>query len=164
MPIASYPRVTLNTTGQTNNPRSGTGLAIFNQSTGQYVIADSSLYPINSGGLASENTVYAVNTNLTSIENNVTLIESELNASSNYQQGFDISRNFSLPLTLTALPSFTCVQVVLIAPVNGFWLIINGGAEIFIPPYTTLPINVNNTNTLSARYQTAGDVLFYYYH
>ena len=164
MPIASYPRVTLNTTGQTNNPRSGTGLAIFNQSTGQYVIADSSLYPINSGGLASENTLVNVNTNLISIESNVLSIESELTGSNNYQQGIDISRNFTLPLTSTALPSNICVQVVLIAPVNGFWLNINSGAEIFIPPYTTLPINVHNTNTLSARYQTAGDVLFYYYH
>ena len=164
MPIASYPRITLNTTGQTNNPRSGTGLAIFNQSTGQYVIADSSLYPINSGGLASENTLASVNTNLNSIENNVLLIQSELTDSNNYQQGIDISRNFSLPLTSTALPSNTCVQVVLISPVNGFWLTINSGGEIFIPPYTTLPINTNNTNTLSARYQTAGDVLFYYYH
>jgi hypothetical protein len=164
MPIASYPRITLNTTGQTNNPRSGNGLAIFNQSTGQYVIADSSLYPINSGGLASENTLENVNVSLSSIETNVTTIQTELYSSVNYQQGLDISRNFTLPLTVTALPSFTCVQVVLIAPVNGFWLIINGGAEIFIPPYTTLPINVNNTNTLSARYQGAGDVLFYYYH
>jgi hypothetical protein len=164
MPIASYPRITLNTTGQTNNPRSGTGLAIFNQSTGQYVIADSNLYPINSGGLASENTLYAVNTNLTSIEVNVIAIKDELTGSNNYQQGFDISRNFNLPLTSTALPANTCVQVVIISPVNGFWLTINSGAEIFIPPYTTLPINANNTNTLSARYQTAGDVLFYYYH
>jgi hypothetical protein len=164
MPIASYPRITLNTTGQTNNPRSGTGLAIFNQSTGQYVIADSSLYPINSGGLASENTLVNVGTNIGSIEVNVLQIQSELAGSKNYQQGYDISRNYTLPLTSTALPANTCVQVVLISPVNGFWLTINGGGEIFIPPYTTLPINANNTNTLSARYQTAGDVLFYYYH
>jgi hypothetical protein len=164
MPIASYPRITLNTTGQTNNPRSGTGLAIYNQSSGQYVIADSSLYPINSGGLASENTLSAINTNLNSIENNVTLIQSELAGSNTYQQGFDISRNFTLPSLSTPLPTNTCVQVVIISPVNGFWITINGGTEMFIPPYTTLPINTNNTDTITARYQIAGDVLFYYYH
>jgi hypothetical protein len=164
MPIASYPRITLNTTGQTNNPRSGTGLAIFNQSTGQYIIADSNLYPINNGGLASENTLNNVNTSLTSIETNVLSIQTELAGSITYQQGFDISKNYTLPLTSTALPSNTCVQVVIISPVNGFYLTINGGGEIFIPPYTTLPINTNNTNTLSARYQTAGDLLSYYYH
>lgn len=164
MPIASYPRITLNTTGQTNNPRSGTGLAIFNQSTGQYVIADSSFFPINNGGLASENTLIALNSILNTIELEVLSIQSELTGSNNYQQGFDISRNFTLTLTSTALPSNTCVQVVIISPVNGFWLTINSGGEIFIPPYTTLPINTNNTNTLSARYQTAGDVLSYYYH
>jgi len=164
MPIASYPRITLNTTGQTNNPRSGNGLAIYNQSTGQYVIADSSFFPINNGGLASENTLVSANTSLSLIEANVLLIQSELTGSNNYQQGYDISRNYTLPLTLTALTANTCKQVVLISPVNGFYLTINSGGEIFIPPYTTLPINTNNTNTLSVRYQTAGDVLSYYYH
>jgi hypothetical protein len=164
MPIASYPRITLNTTGQTNNPRSGIGLAIYNQASGQYVIADSSLYPINSGGLASENTLDNVNTNLGLIETNVSQIQGDISSSGIYQQGLDISRNFTLPFLSTPLPSNTCVQMVIISPVNGFWITINGGTEMFIPPYTTLPINTNNTDTITARYQIAGDVLFYYYH
>lgn len=65
MPIGSYPRITLNTTGQTNNPLSGTGLAIYNQEGGQYVIADSDLFPINNGGLASKDDLAEVNGNLT---------------------------------------------------------------------------------------------------
>jgi hypothetical protein len=150
MPIASYPRITLNTTSQNNNARSGTGLAIFNQTTGQYVIADSNLYPINNGGLASENTLVQVINYL--IANNT------------YNQAIDFSDNITLPLVSTQLNSQSCVQVVLIAPINGFWVSINAGGEIFIPANTTIPVNVTNTDQLSVRYQTAGDVLNFYYH
>ncbi len=150
MPIASYPRVTLNTTGTTNNPQSGTGLAVLNQTNGQYVIADSNLFPINNGGLASQNTLVQVLNYLIS--------------GNSYNQGTDFSENFTLPLVSASLPIAGCNQVVLIAPANGFWLTINAGGEIFIPANTTIPVNVSDTSQLSVRYQTAGDVLYYYYH
>ena len=98
------------------------------------------------------------------IEGDLLNIDSKLSASNNYAQGMDTSATFVLPLAITTLPTITCTQVVLIAPVNGFWLVVNSGGEMFIPPYTTLPVNVNNVNKLRARYQTAADTLFYYYH
>jgi hypothetical protein len=150
MPIASYPRVTLNTTGTTNNPQSGTGLAILNQTNGQYLIADSNLFPINNGGIASQNTLVQV--------------LNYLITANTYNQAIDFSDNITLPLVSTQLTSQGCVQVVLIAPINGFWLSINAGGEIFIPANTTIPVNVANTDQLSVRYQTAGDVLYFYYH
>ena len=157
MPISSYPRITLTNTRNNNNPQSGQGLAILNQSTGQYVIADSNFFPINNGGLASETTLLLIEANTATILANQII-------DNNYVQGIDTSASYVLPLAITTLPSQACLQVVLISPVNGFWLIVNSGNEIFIPPYTTLPINVTNTNQLRARYQTAGDTLFYYYH
>jgi len=69
MPIGSYPRITLNETTTTNNPASGTGLAIYNYNTDTYAIADSDLFPINGGGLASNNSVYDVYSALKSNEN-----------------------------------------------------------------------------------------------
>lgn len=157
MPISSYPRITLTNTRNNNNPQSGTGLAILNQSTGQYVIADSNFFPINNGGLSSEGTLLL-------IEANTATISANQGININYVQGIDTSASYVLPLAITTLPSQSCLQVVLISPVNGFWLVVNSGNEIFIPPYTTLPVNVTNTNQLRARYQTAGDTLFYYYH
>lgn len=157
MPISSYPRITLTNTRNNNNPQSGTGLAILNQSTGQYVIADSNFFPINNGGLSSEGTLLL-------IEANTATISANQGININYVQGIDTSASYVLPLAITTLPSQSCLQVVLISPVNGFWLVVNSGNEIFIPPYTTLPVNVTNTNQLRARYQTPGDTLFYYYH
>jgi hypothetical protein len=157
MPISSYPRITLAATKDNKNPQSGTGLAILNQVNGQYVIADSNFFPINNGGLASEGTAALIETNTAQIYANQLI-------NSNYVQGIDKSVSYVLPLAIATLPSQACLQVVLISPINGFWLIVNSGNEIFIPPYTTLPVNVTNTNQLRARYQTAGDTLFYYYH
>jgi hypothetical protein len=101
---------------------------------------------------------------LNTIELDLLNILTELTNSTFYAQGMDTSATFTLPLAITTLPTITCKQVVLIAPVNGFWLVVNSGGEMFIPPYTTLPVNVTNVNRLRARYQTAGDTLFYYYH
>jgi hypothetical protein len=157
MPISSYPRITLTNTRNNNNPQSGQGLAILNQSTGQYVIADSAFFPINNGGLASENTLQSVNTVSTNIE---TLITS----ANTYTQTADISAKFSLPETATAIGSGSCKQVVLIAPASGFWLTIQGGGEMFMPPYSTIPVNVTNLNRLLVRYQATPEVLSYYYH
>jgi hypothetical protein len=53
MPIGSYPRITLIGTQLQNNPQSGTGLSIYDNSSNTYKVADSSLFPINQGGLAS---------------------------------------------------------------------------------------------------------------
>ncbi len=98
------------------------------------------------------------------VETDLLNISTQLSESNDYAQAMDTSATFTLPLAITTLPTITCKQVVLIAPVNGFWLVVNSGGEMFIPPYTTLPVNVDNVNRLRARYQTAGDVLFYYYH
>jgi hypothetical protein len=59
MPIGSYPRITLNETGNTNNAPSGTGLAIYDVEIGQYKIADSNLFPIKpeNEGLANQITL-----------------------------------------------------------------------------------------------------------
>jgi hypothetical protein len=159
MPIASYPRITLNTTGQTNNPRSGTGLAIYNQSTGQYVIADSSFFPINSGGLASETTLLT-----RASETTLLSIGTKIDSANTYNQNVDTSVKFTLTDTLSAIGSGACQQVVLIAPINGVYITVRGGGEMFIPPYSTIPINTSNLNQISARYATAGDFLSYYYH
>jgi hypothetical protein len=168
MPIASYPRITLNTTGQTNNPRSGTGLAIFNQSTGQYVIADSSFFPINNGGLASETTLLtrASEATLLTRASEATLlsINTKIDSANTYNQNADISVKYTLTDTLSAIGSGECKQVVLIAPVNGVYVIVRSGGEMFIPPYSTIPVNVINLNQISARYANAGDFLSYYYH
>jgi hypothetical protein len=159
MPIASYPRITLNTTGQTNNPRSGTGLAIFNQSTGQYVIADSSFFPINNGGLASETTLLTRASEATLLS-----IGTKIDSANTYNQNVDTSGKFTLTETLSAIGSGDCKQVVLIAPVNGVYVTVRGGGEMFIPPYSTIPVNANNINQILARYANAGDFLSYYYH
>jgi hypothetical protein len=66
MPIGSYPRITLQSTSDINNNMSGTGLAIFNQDSAQYAIADSNLFPINNGGLASQDTLQSVSNSLIS--------------------------------------------------------------------------------------------------
>ena len=153
MPISSYPRITLKNTTATNNPQSGQGLAIFNNNTGQYDIVDNTY--VNT--FAQENTLQLIELNTTTILANQII-------NNNYVQGIDTSASYVLPLAIATLPSQACLQVVLISPVNGFWLVVNSGNEIFIPPYTTLPVNVTNTNQLRARYQTAGDTLFYYYH
>jgi hypothetical protein len=168
MPITSYPRITLNTTGQTNNPSSGSGLAIFNQSTGQYVIADSSLFPINNGGLASETTLLtrASEATLLTRASEATLlsINTKIDSSNTYNQNVDISVKYTLTDTLSAIGSGECKQVVLIAPVNGVYVTVRGGGEMFIPPYSTIPVNTSNINQILARYATAGDFLSYYYH
>jgi hypothetical protein len=166
MPISSYPRITLTNTRNNNNPQSGQGLAILNQSTGQYVIADSNLYPINGGGLASENTLTALYnlSGLNAQQGTLVQVLNYLIAANTYNQGIDFSDSITLPLVSTQLTSQNCVQVVLIAPANGFWLTINFGGEIFIPANTTIPVNITNTDQLSVRYQTAGDILFFYYH
>jgi hypothetical protein len=166
MPISSYPRITLTNTRNNNNPQSGQGLAILNQSTGQYVIADSNLYPINNGGLASENTLSLLYnlSGLNAQQGTLVQVLNYLISANTYNQGIDFSENFTLPLVSASLPTQACYQVVLIAPANGFWLTINAGGEIFIPANTTIPVNVSDTGQLSVRYQTAGDVLYYYYH
>jgi hypothetical protein len=177
MPIASYPRITLNTTGQTNNPRSGSGLAIYNQSTGQYVIADSSFFPINNGGLASETTLLTRASEATLLtraseatlltrasEATLLTIGTKIDSANTYNQNVDISVKFTLTDTLSAIGSGECKQVVLIAPVNGVYVTVRGGGEMFIPPYSTIPVNASNLNQISARYATAGDFLSYYYH
>jgi len=159
MPIASYPRITLNTTGQTNNPRSGNGLAIFNQSTGQYVIADSNFFPINNGGLASETTLLTRASEATLLS-----IGTKIDSANTYNQNVDISVKFTLTSTLSAIGSGESKQVVLIAPVNGVYVTVRGGGEMFIPPYSTIPVNASNLNQISARYANDGDFLSYYYH
>jgi len=70
MPIGSYPRITLNNTANNNNPPNGTGLAIYNETDGQYVIADGNLFPINNGGLASENMLTNVRNYLSDVADN----------------------------------------------------------------------------------------------
>jgi hypothetical protein len=166
MPIASYPRVTLNTTGTTNNPQSGTGLAVLNQTNGQYVIADSNLFPINNGGIASQTTLVAIQNSVANLALESTLgsVLSGITSANTYNQTADISAKYSLTNTATAIGSGACVQVVLIAPLSGFYLTIQGGGEMFIPPYSTIPVNVTNLNRLLARYATELEVLSYYYH
>jgi hypothetical protein len=167
MPIASYPRVTLNTTGTTNNPQSGTGLAILNQTNGQYVIADSNLFPINTGGIANQNTLVNIQNSVAALalESTLSSVLSGITSANTYNQTADISGKYTLTNTATAISSaVSCSQVVLIAPLSGFYLTIQGGAEMFFPPYSTIPVNVINLNRLLARYQTEGEVLSYYYH
>ena len=64
MPIGSYPRITLQNTSDVNNNKSGTGLAIFNQESDRYEIADSNLFPLNNGGIGNQNTLQTVANNL----------------------------------------------------------------------------------------------------
>lgn len=59
MPISSYPRITLIGTRLENNPQSGTGICIFDNTTGEYTVASSDLFPINQGGLAANDTFYS---------------------------------------------------------------------------------------------------------
>jgi hypothetical protein len=59
MPIGSYPRITLIGTQLQNNPQSGTGLSIYDNSSNTYKVADSDLFPINLGGLAANDTLYS---------------------------------------------------------------------------------------------------------
>lgn len=117
-------------------------------------------------GLETVITPIITNTqNLVSVmQNDLGLILDEMSNNTSYTQDMDTSATFVLPLTTSTIGTGTCKQVVLIAPVNGFWLTINAGGEMFVPPYTTIPVNVDNINRLRARYQTEGDVLFYYYH
>lgn len=166
MPISSYPRITLTNTRNNNNPQSGQGLAILNQSTGQYVIADSNLYPINNGGIASQTTLVAIQNSVANLALESTLgsVLSGITSANTYNQTADISAKYSLTNTATAIGSGACVQVVLIAPLSGFYLTIQGGGEMFIPPYSTIPVNVTNLNRLLARYATELEVLSYYYH
>jgi hypothetical protein len=167
MPITSYPRITLNTTGTTNNAQSGTGLAILNQTNGQYVIADSNLFPINNGGIASQNTLVAIQNSVANLALESTLgsVLSGITLNNTYNQTQDISAKYTLTNTATAISSaVSCSQVVLIAPLSGFYLTIQGGGEMFFPPYSTIPVNVTNLNRLLARYQTDGEILSYYYH
>jgi hypothetical protein len=82
MPIGSYPRITLNETGNTRNPQSGTGLAIYNQENGQYEIADSNLFPINNGGFASNNNLNRIYNNTANTVDNTDVIATRLLANS----------------------------------------------------------------------------------
>jgi hypothetical protein len=59
MPISSYPRITLIGTQLQNNPQSGTGLSIYDNSSNTYKVADSDLFPINFGGLAANDSLYS---------------------------------------------------------------------------------------------------------
>ena len=59
MPISSYPRITLIGTRLENNPQSGTGICIFDNTIGEYTVASSDLFPINQGGLAANDTFYS---------------------------------------------------------------------------------------------------------
>lgn len=59
MAISSYPRITLIGTRLENNPQSGTGLSIYDNTTNQYTVASSDLFPINQGGLAANDTLYS---------------------------------------------------------------------------------------------------------
>jgi hypothetical protein len=68
MPISSYPRFVLEQTDFANNPQNGIGIAILNQDNGIYKIADSNLFPLNTGGIASNNSIYELIQNLTAID------------------------------------------------------------------------------------------------
>jgi hypothetical protein len=68
MPISSYPRITLEGTAPENNPLSGTGLSLLDNLTNEYRVANSDLFPINSGGLASENTAGQIVERLTAVD------------------------------------------------------------------------------------------------
>jgi hypothetical protein len=95
---------------------------------------------------------------------NTTSILTAILADNTYNQTPDLSGKYTLTDTLAAIGSGSCQQVVLIAPVNGLYATIRSGGEMFIPPYSSLPVNVINLNQISARYATAGDFLSYYYH
>lgn len=64
MPISSYPRITLEDTSPDNNALSGTGLTILDNLTNTYRVANSDLFPINLGGLASQGTLNDVDEKL----------------------------------------------------------------------------------------------------
>jgi len=85
-------------------------------------------------------------------------------SNNNYNQNFDTSTIYTLTSELAAIGSGICKQVVLIAPVNGVNVSIRSGGKIFVPPYSTIPVNVSNLNQITAQYVTAGDFLSYYYH
>jgi hypothetical protein len=95
---------------------------------------------------------------------NTTSILNAILADNTYNQSVDISGTYTLTSELIAIGSGACLQVVLIAPVNGVNVSIRGGGKIFVPPYSTIPVNVSNLNQITAQYVTAGDVLSYYYH
>jgi len=95
---------------------------------------------------------------------NTTSILTAILADNTYNQSVDISGTYTLTAELTAIGSETCQQVVLIAPVNGVNVSIRGGGKIFVPPYSTIPVNVGNLNQITAQYIVAGDKLGYYYH
>lgn len=59
MPISSYPRITLSGTSVQNNPPSGTGISIYDNTTGEYTVGTSDLFPINLGGFAANDTFYS---------------------------------------------------------------------------------------------------------
>jgi len=50
MALGSYPRVTVQGTGNTNNPQNGYGLMVFNSTTGKYEAATTSTFGGGGGG------------------------------------------------------------------------------------------------------------------
>ena len=101
---------------------------------------------------------------ISAIASDISLILTAITSANNYTQTQDQTGKYTMTATVAAIGSGACSQVVLIAPVNGFFMNISGGGEMFVPPYSTIPVNVNNLNRINARWAVAGDVLSFYFH
>ena len=84
MPVSSYPRVTVQGTGASQNPQNGQALMILNPSTGKYEAATSSTFAGGGGGATAANQTTQIteaqstNTKLDTSNSNTAIIAARL--------------------------------------------------------------------------------------
>jgi hypothetical protein len=152
MSVSSYPRVTIQGTGNLNNPQNGLGLMIYNPTSQRYEAATAATFGGGGGGGGD-----ATAANQTTQINLATTANNNFTASTNNGVLTDILGSRTLSGSFVQLPSQICKYVTLVnLSTNVFWEfnINNTGANFRIEAGYSVRVNVNNANLIFIRQAT----------
>jgi hypothetical protein len=165
MAIGSYPRVTVQGTGATNNIQNGLGLMVLNPSTQKYEAATAATFAGGGGGggdatAANQATQISQATDTNSFLSTISINTSSLAALT------DVSYSVVNTNTDSALPSQAAKKITLInISTNTAAMEIKiGGSSALIPLEVgySLVLNVTNANSITTR-QAGGEGQTLYY-
>jgi hypothetical protein len=165
MPVSSYPRVTVQGTGNAQNTQNGQALMVFNSSTGKYEAATAATFGGAGGATAANQTTQIANENTlnglvstkanqTTQINQIIALATSLATATNGGLLQDIFGNISVNNTFQQLPNIPCKYVTIINSQFNFTNVIlkkNLAAEILLETGYSIRINLTNTNQIEIK-------------
>jgi hypothetical protein len=167
MAIGSYPRVTVQGTGNANNPQNGQGLMIFNPSTQRFEAATAATFAGGGGG--GGDATAANQTTQISVANTTNSILNSIN-SKTPATGNETSKSQTLTITPTTIGTASCKSVTIYmlstaaAPAEVIINSAGGGTVVILEQGYSMLIEVTSLDRIEV-YQTGGenDVIYIKY-